>query len=209
MNEEESQSLEALLRRSQKLGFLGPGNPLAHIEHAEGLIAQLDNLFGDAKFLGADLGSGGGVPGLIEALNFPNSRWIFVESMVKRAEFLEAAVAELGLSPRVSVLNERAETVGRDEQYRGIFDVVSSRSFGLPAITAECAAPLLRLRGYLIVSEPPVVDSDRWSTEGLAELGLELQGLTNSWRRLMLTKPTSSRYPRRVGVPAKRPLWGT
>ena len=63
---------------------------------------------------------------------------------------------------------------------RESFDVVVARSFGRPAMTAECAAPFLLRGGHLVVSEPPGAVEGRWSAEGLAGLGLELAGQATS-----------------------------
>lgn len=207
MNSDEEAALVAVLKRSQRYGFLGPDDPSAHIRHAGGLVDWLNELFGDSEFFGADLGSGGGVPGLIEALSFPKSRWTFIETMQKRADFLQGVVQDLYLEERVTVLRERAELVGRNELYRGQFNVVSSRSFGLPAITAECAAPLLGVGGSLLVSEPPITDPTRWPLDGLSQLGMVSRKVQGGWMRIEQETTCPERYPRRVGVPAKRPLW--
>ena len=86
-----------------------------------------------------------------------------------------------------------------------------ARSFGPPAATVECAAPLLRVGGVLVVSEPPDGTGDRWSTEGLARLGLVLEetrmvdGATFS--RLRQVEAAPPQFPRRPGVPVRRPLF--
>ena len=93
---------------------------------------------------------------------------------------------------------------------RASADVVVARSFGSPAVTAECGAPLLRVGGVLVVSEPPEGAGERWSDDGLAELGLGAPTVIEgppSFVRLSLERPVDERYPRRVGIPGKRPLW--
>ena len=89
-----------------------------------------------------------------------------------------------------------------------------ARGFGPPPVTAECGAPFLRVGGTLVVSEPPrrtsAGRSARWPTEGVMALGLRPAG---TWQRpfhyqaLEQAEPCPDRYPRRVGVPAKRPLF--
>jgi 16S rRNA (guanine527-N7)-methyltransferase len=163
-----------------------------------------------------DLGAGGGLPGLVlAALVWPQTRWLFVDAQRKRTEFLIEAVEALGLDARVAVRTERAEVVGRDPDQRGNHDLVVARSFGAPAITAECAAPLLRPGGRLVVSEPPAVEDleARWPTAGLAQLGLAAatsvvapdSGVHLS--SMVCTELCPERYPRRTGIPAKRPLF--
>jgi 16S rRNA (guanine527-N7)-methyltransferase len=113
----------------------------------------------------------------------------------------------------VHVVRARAEEAGRQPDLRATFDLVVSRGFGPPAVTAECGAPFLRVGARLVVSEPPA-ESDkhefRWPPAGLAELGL---APSEEWRKpfhyqaFVLERPCPDRYPRRVGVPAKRPLF--
>jgi len=131
--------------------------------------------------------------------------------MVRRTEFLRRVCTDLGLDDRVRVICERAEVAGRDPELRGQFDVVTARSFGPPAVTAECGVAFLRPAGHLVVSEPPEDTEERWPTSGLASLGLALQQPPTPQRRFVVLERTGSledRFPRRVGVPAKRPLWG-
>ena len=82
-----------------------------------------------------------------------------------------------------------------------------ARSCGAPAVLAECAAPLLRVGGRLVVSEPPDA-ADRW--EGAGEVGLgPPQRLPGPPVLVVLhqIETCPARYPRRTGIPAKRPLW--
>ncbi|MHB8671043.1 MAG: 16S rRNA (guanine(527)-N(7))-methyltransferase RsmG [Acidimicrobiales bacterium] len=206
------------------MGFLGPGAISAHLQHASGFQRVVERS-GPSPTRAADLGSGGGVPGLALALSWPDSRWSLIEGSRRRSSFLVDAVRELGLDERVGVAAERAELLGRSESMRGRFDLVVARGFGPPAVVAECAAPLLRVGGRLVVSEPPLSPSaesrarrPRWPAEGLAEVGLELleseasaealrEGGTGRFQVLRQATPCPSRYPRRTGIPAKRPIY--
>jgi 16S rRNA (guanine527-N7)-methyltransferase len=116
-------------------------------------------------------------------------------------------------SGRVRVVTRRAEELGRDSTWRERSGLVVARSFGPPAVTAECGAPLLRVGGWLIVSEPPAPEapSARWPEAALTQLGLQpWGGFRARWfgyQALRKVEVTEPRYPRRVGVPAKRPLY--
>jgi 16S rRNA (guanine527-N7)-methyltransferase len=149
------------------------------------------------------------VPGLPLALVWPQTRWILLDAGANRTAFLGEAVVRLGLTERVDVRCQRAEVAGRGD-LRGALDCVVARSFGPPAVTAECAAPLLKPGGILIVAEPPGGDPDRWSSDGLALLGME-PGRANTdptaYQILVQETPCPSRFPRRTGVPSKRPLF--
>ncbi len=194
--------LPATLERAQRLGFLGPGPVEEHLHHAEAYAAAVP-----APDRALDLGSGGGVPGLVVALHWPDSHWVLLDSNSRRTAFLETAVGELDLAERVVVVTDRAERYARTDEARRAFALVVARSFGSPAVTAECASGFLQVGGRLVVSEPPAEDESRWSVEGLAGLGLEDRGRRGSVRVLEQVRPAPDHSPRRVGIPAKRPLW--
>ena len=190
------------LERSRALGFLGPGPIEDHVAHADGFLNALVGVAGRV----IDLGSGGGVPGLVIAVARPDLEVVLVEAMARRCRFLESAGRALGLT--TTVVEGRAERLGRGS-LRGSAAAVVARSFGAPAVTAECAAPLLGVGGRLIVSEPPGA-AERWPARPLAELGLTAGPRTVGapvMQVLELTSPCPARFPRRDGVPAKRPLF--
>lgn len=203
--------LISVLERARSLGFLGPGPVTDHVDHARAFVREVPD---SARVL--DLGSGGGVPGLIVAVERPASELVLVDSMTRRGEFLEWAISQLELSDRVRVLVERAESAARVPDLRHAFEVVTSRSFGPPSVTAECAVGFLRepegghSGGVLLVSEPPTSTVDRWPTTVLDQLGLADDGLRPGVgprvRRLRSIRSCDERFPRRVGLPAKRPL---
>jgi 16S rRNA (guanine527-N7)-methyltransferase len=141
---------------------------------------------------------------------------VLLEANERRALFLERAVVTCGLQRQVTVVHQRAEIAGRDPLYRATFDVVVVRSFGTPAVVAECAAPLLRVGGWLIVSEPPSegveepFDPSRWPVEPLEPLGLtpvESVRTEFGYQILHQIHACPDRFPRRNGVPSKKPLF--
>jgi 16S rRNA (guanine527-N7)-methyltransferase len=201
--------LDEVLERSRELGFLGPGPVARHVEHARGFARGVDAPPG--RFL--DLGSGGGVPGLVLAALWPDAEVTLLDAGERRCVFLNEAVEELGWSARARVVRARAEEAGHLPDLRGRLDLVVARGFGAPAVTAECGAPFLRVGGRLVVSEPPPdagQQPQRWPEAGIAALGL---ALLREWREPFhyrafgLARLCPERFPRRVGVPAKRPLF--
>jgi 16S rRNA (guanine527-N7)-methyltransferase len=203
--------LVEVLERGRQLGFLGPGSVLVQIEHSQGFgrgVAQPPDAY-------VDLGSGGGVPGLALAVLWLQSNAVLLDASKRRCAFLHEAVESLGLVPRVSVVWARAEEAGRLAELRQGFDLVVARGFGPPAVTAECGAPFLRVGGSLIVSEPSARGAAaagvaRWSAAGLARVGLTLG---ESWetpyryQALLQSRPCADEFPRRTGIPRKRPLF--
>jgi 16S rRNA (guanine527-N7)-methyltransferase len=137
---------------------------------------------------------------------------VLIERARRRVDFLRWAVAELGWQERIRVYLGEAEDAGRDPELAGAFDVVTARSFGPAAVTAECACRLLRLGGQLVVSEPPGAP-DRWPGDALRSLGLTPATLLGDGpaRLAVLTRDQELEldpvYPRRAGVPRRRPLF--
>lgn len=200
-----SDPLTAILGEARRSGFLGPGPVVDHVRHAQVFVAAVD---GEPR-RALDLGSGGGVPGLILARLWPHSTWVLLDAGDRRTRFLIHAVAALGLGGRTEVVRARAEEAGRFERLRGGFGLVVARSFGSPSVTAECAAPFLEVGGRLVVSEPPV--RRRWPEVPLAQLGFVpgdgVERSSGKAQILVQDRICPDRFPRRVGVAAKRPLF--
>jgi 16S rRNA (guanine527-N7)-methyltransferase len=197
--------LERVLADARDLGFLGAPPLDAQIAHARGFAAALTQA--PRSFL--DLGSGGGLPGLVVAGEWPTSTGVLLDANHRRAEFLEDACRRLHLGPRVRVVCERAEVAGRDPLLREQFDAVTARAFGRPPVVAECGSPFLRVGGRLVVSEPPH-ETARWDADALSLLGMELEVVSRLEARYVVMRriaPVDDRWPRRTGVPTKRPLW--
>lgn len=200
-----------VLADGQAQGFIGPGSIEPHVRHALGFLeaierAQRSTVSTLDKI--ADLGSGAGLPGLVLASVLPGVSLTLVEGSSRRAAFLHAAIEHCAMNHQVTVQAERAEIVGQDPRFRGQFSFVVARAFGTPSTTAECAAPLLRPWGQLVVSEPPAVPAAlRWPAAGIETLGLRLESGSGGYAVLVAEAPCPDRYPRRVGVPRKRPLF--
>ena len=212
--------LDEVLRQAQDLGFFGPGEMWRHREHAAAFVALVREELGAQppdRFL--DLGSGGGLPGLVLAEALPDTPGTLLDSQHRRTAFLERAVAELGWEDRITVANARAEDAARDPAHRGRYGLVVARSFAGPGITAECAVGFLSAGGRLIVSEPPISEAPtlpvlvRWDPAGLAQLGFEPPTpriASRSGATVAILSTASGpldRWPRRPGIPKKRPLW--
>jgi len=166
----------------------------------------------------ADVGSGGGLPGIPIAIVRPLSAVTLVESTGKKARFLRHTVETLGLSG-VEVIDARVEEVGREGAHRGRYDVVTARALARLTVLAEYCVPLLRVGGAVISMKARLDATELAEGKKAAqEVGAELEEVIRvpmmsevgeKERHLVIlrkTRGTPRAYPRRVGVPAKDPL---
>lgn len=199
--------IEAVLAEAQAVGFIGARPIAQQIEHSAGLVDALPA----AAHRIADLGAGGGLPGLVLAGLRPTTELRAIESSRRRADHLDRAVRRLGWTGRVVVDGRAAEVVGRDPRCRGVFDAVVARGFGPPPVLAECAAPLLRPGGVLVVAEPPASSGDRWHAVATSGIPFDAVQMTSeprgTYASLTLRAACPDRFPRAVGVPRRRPIW--
>jgi 16S rRNA (guanine527-N7)-methyltransferase len=214
-------SARTALLAARELGFLGPGPIDRHLLHAQGFVDLAKSQARSTRRPHIlDLGSGGGLPGLVLADQWPESTLVLLDANQRRTDFLQAMVISCGFQDRVRVVQQRAEVGGRDPLLRGAFDGVVVRSFGPPAVVAECAAPFLREGGWLIVSEPPAEKSDddqtspdesgRWPAVSLAQVGLapvEFVRRDFGYQVLWQAELCPQRFPRRDGVPSRKPIF--
>jgi 16S rRNA (guanine527-N7)-methyltransferase len=161
----------------------------------------------------ADLGAGGGLPGLVLAATLPDARVVTVESLSRKCTFIREAAAAMRL-PNVEVACVRAEEW---ENGTGACDVVTARALAALPVIYEYAAPLLR-RGGSVVAWKGEVGQEEYDDAAAAAtlLGLEeeaplaVRPFTGSERRTLVvarkTGPTPAAYPRRAGIATKRPL---
>ncbi len=202
------EKLRRSILRAQAIGFIGDDIELIS-RHSE-RFAEVCQSYWDGPGSGADLGSGGGVPAFVIAELIEDISLLLIETMEKRAAFLREEVAELGLSNRLRVYCGRGEDAGREPEFRERFALVTARGFGPPSPTVEIGSALLAHGGVMVVSEPPNSDGSRWQPEVLAELGLgKLAVVEREFSFAVFEKVDriGDRYPRRSGVPFKRPLF--
>jgi 16S rRNA (guanine527-N7)-methyltransferase len=150
----------------------------------------------------ADVGSGGGLPGLVLAVLRPGREIHLIEATARKAVFIAQAAAQIGVT--VNVHAERSEQVGRGE-LRDACACVVARALAPPPVAVELCLPLCRPGGRLVL----------WSREpagaALAGAAAALEGevlVPECAGVLVVGKlgPTPERFPRRPGMAAKRPL---
>ncbi len=167
--------LIAVIADAQRLGMLGDRPPVDVIEHSRRFVTALAPVVGSL----VDLGSGGGVPGLVIAHDRPDLMVTLIDRRERRTDFLSMATRRLAMADRVIV---RCEDL--DESVRtlaGRFDAVTARSAGPPERVVRWAAALRAPAGLIVISDPPApAGAHRWSDEPLAavvrQLGLYRTG---------------------------------
>lgn len=162
-----------------------------------------------------DVGSGAGFPGLILAMEEPELKMTLLESDLKKCMFMQKVIDELELI-NTTVLRGRAEEVGRDPQYRERFDICTCRAVADLGVVLEYALPLIHEQGSVLLWKGPRFEEEVERAGGAMEaLGGQVNGkyfytLGSDRERIILEigkkGPTSLKYPRRTGIPTKRPL---
>ncbi len=190
-----------------------------HIEDAvrAGACLHARQSLGDKEFSMLDVGSGGGVPGLVWAILWPQAQITLLEATRKKALFLEEAARQLSLSA-VRVLNGRAEELGQNAQWRETFDYATARALAALPVLLELTLPFVRPGGWLAAIKSANVAAElQASGAALAALGaaatppdiLEYQRCDGVESRICLvqkTNPTPMQFPRLPGVPRQKPL---
>lgn len=162
-----------------------------------------------------DIGAGAGFPSLPLKIMFPQLKVTIVDSLNKRINFLQDLIAELDLD-NVSLVHARAEDFSKvGSPYREAFDRVTARAVARLAVLAEYCLPATKLGGTFLAYKAAAADDElKAAQNALEKLGGRYQStytltLEDEARNLILiqkAKPTPKAYPRRAGLPAKKPL---
>lgn len=161
-----------------------------------------------------DVGSGAGLPGIPLKIARPDLSLTLLEAASRKAAFLDLAVTELRLA--AEVVEARAEDAGRDPRWREQFDIGVARAVAPLAVLCEFVLPFVRPGGKAVLLKGPAVVTELESgRHAAARLGggsssVIEDALPGGIRRMIVaiekTGATPPGYPRRPGIPAKRPL---
>lgn len=171
--------------------------------------------FSDAKKI-ADIGTGGGLPGLPLAIMHPEIDFTLIDSVQKKIHCVEEFASQLNLN-NIAGLSDRLELIGQDLKYREQFDTVVSRALAPLNVLLELAIPLIKVGGqFIALKGRGYLEEIHYADRAMKELKLEMPKVERyelpsemGYRYLLIfekTKPTKKTYPRRVGVPKRAPL---
>lgn len=163
-----------------------------------------------------DLGSGGGIPGIVLAIALPQYEFTLLDATGKKVKFQQDVVDSLGLD-NVRTVQGRAEELGHDINWRNTFDVVSARAVTSLSALMELGLPFVSMKGWLVLPKGLEIDDEIViarkaagklggtivSNDVLPDAGSDVE------TRLVLVRKdqaTPGAYPRRVGLPARSPL---
>ncbi len=162
-----------------------------------------------------DVGSGAGLPGIPVKIERPEIDMTLLESIRKKADFLKGVIGKLGLEG-IEVIRERAELLGHDPAHREQYDAAVSRATAKFAVALEYTLPLVKVGGCAVIFQgASVPDMDELAgafdilggrVTDVEPYRLEDGGKERTLVRVEKTAPTPADYPRRPGVPRKRPL---
>jgi 16S rRNA (guanine527-N7)-methyltransferase len=162
-----------------------------------------------------DVGSGGGIPGIVLAIVWPETHVTLVESIAKKTAFLVHVASHFAL-PNVHIVSERAETLGQDKQYRAQYDMATARAVAELRVLVEYLLPLVRIGGKVYAPKGPTphVEVEAAKT-AITTLGGHLHDIVTineppleprTMVRIVKRRATPGAYPRLAGTPSKKPL---
>ena len=163
-----------------------------------------------------DIGTGAGFPGLPLKILFPQPRLVLIEPTAKKTAFLHHIIRKLELE-NVEVLNSRAEEAAHLPLYREQFSLVLSRAVALLPTLVELTLPFCRIGGRFVAQKKGDIDLEIDGAEkAIAALGgkldqikkIELDEFDDVRYLVIIDKifPTPGKYPRRPGMPRRRPI---
>jgi 16S rRNA (guanine527-N7)-methyltransferase len=179
---------------------------------------ELEIKGGEADYKIIDVGTGAGLPGILLRIVFPGLKLTLLEATARKTRFLEHVIKGMGLK-NVEIVTGRAEDAARLPLYREKYGVVVSRAVAPLPVLAELTVPFAGIGGIVIAQKKGEIKGEIKSAEKAIEI---LGGRVREIKRVTLEGPeddrclvimekvkeTPEKYPRRPGMPGKRPIIG-
>ncbi|MFW6268533.1 MAG: 16S rRNA (guanine(527)-N(7))-methyltransferase RsmG [Bacillota bacterium] len=164
-----------------------------------------------------DVGSGAGLPGLILKIYRPKLKSVLIDSTLKKVRFMIKTADKLSLNDNLEILHERAEKLAHQNGYREKYDLATARAVAPLKILIEYTIPFVKKNGLVILYKGPDWKNEKKeSLNALKKLRTEVNfvsdvnipGLQGERYLVVLKKneSTPENFPRRPGIPKKRPL---
>jgi len=221
----EKNKLEQMLEYGEMLYFWNQRFNLTGFKTPEEILidAILDSLtvfatplFGESIEQSVDVGSGGGIPAIPVKIFYPQLHLTLVESNAKKNRFLEEVVRGLSLD-HIRVIRERGEELAHEDAFRESFDLSTARALGSLATDLELTIPFLKVGGLALYYKGKEVKGEiergkkalsilRAEVEKIWEVKVPFRERKNFLVVVRKKESTPSSFPRRVGLPQKRPL---
>ncbi len=185
-------------------------------KHVLDSLQALNTRIFDGQLSVIDVGAGAGFPGLPLAIARPGElRLTFVESVRKKCEFIYQMNSHFNLN--AVILNERAEVLGQNYEYRAKYDIATARAVGGLTEVAELTLPFVAPHGYAVLWRGKDAEAEarefKWPLSRLGGvvqdvIPYELPGGEMTYYLTVIQKksPTPKTFPRAVGVPKREPL---
>ena len=208
---------DALLERNKYINLTAITDPDEFIEkHFMDSLAPVGLSFYESAFRVADLGTGGGFPGVPLAVCSPEKEFVLIDSLAKRLAVIEELCREIGIG-NIRTVHGRAEDIGRAKEYRESFDLCVSRAVADLSVLSEYCLPLVNKGGAFCAYKSCPVDEELERAKkaisilggGTADIPYVVQTGTDKAHCLVViekTARTPDRYPRRAGTPSAKPL---
>lgn len=180
------------------------------------LYDRIRDLAGERNGRVMDLGSGGGIPGVVLAVAFPEFTFALLDATGKKVAFLQNCIDDLGLT-NTSAVHGRAEELAHHFEWRSAFDVVTARAVTSLSALFELGLPFVQMKGWLVLPKGADIDEEMGiARKAAGKLGgtiieasfLPQVGSLVDTRLVLVRKDNSTPagFPRGVGLPARAPL---
>lgn len=187
---------------------------MKHFVDSLAIIKMTDLTKGTPKII--DMGTGAGFPGLPIKIAFPNVEMVLADSLNKRIKFLNEVISQLQLTG-ITAIHGRAETLGKNRDYREKFDYCVSRAVANMAVLSEYCIPFVKINGSFIPYKSGAVEEELAQAKHAVSLlggvvkdveyfNLPDTDIKRAIINVRKAKETPKRYPRTEGKPSKEPL---